>query len=172
MRLQRKPTSVEKQQTTFSQTAVRLQSGILSLKPKIGCCSLEQLLARFPNVLCEKIGRFSGWEVGIRDVQGQLHSVFTKVPYTFAAETTACRNEIDALIEAGVVSRFHGKPKHIIPWFSVPKKNSLERRVELDFRGLNTLTTGSPALPMHREGAVQNLSGMRHYAQFDFRHGF
>ena len=133
---------------------------------------MEQLLIEFPDVIREGIGRFSGREVGIDDAQGQLHSVSTKVPYTFAAETAACRREIDQLIEAGVVRRFHGKPKHVIPWFSVAKKDSLERRVVLDFRGLNTLTARRPALPMHREGAVQGLSGMCTFAKFDFRHGF
>ena len=106
------------------------------------------------------------------DVQGQLHSVTTRVPYAFAAETAACRKEIDQLIDAGIVKRFHGKPKHVIPWFSVAKKDSLERRVVLDFRGLNTLTTRRPALPMHREGATQGLAGMQVFAKFDFRHGF
>ena len=133
---------------------------------------MEQLLIKFPDVIREGVGRFSGWEVGIDDVQGQLHSVSTKVPYTFAAETAACRKEIHQLIDAGIVRRFRGKPKHVIPWFSVAKKDSLERRVVLDFRGLNTLTARRPALPMHREGAVQGLSGMCTFAKFDFRHGF
>ena len=133
---------------------------------------MERLLATFPDVIREGIGRFLGWEVSVDDVQGQLHSVSTKVPYTFSAETAACRKEIDQLIEAGVIQRFHGKPKHVIPWFSVAKKDSLERRVVLDFRGLNTLTARRPALPMHREGAIQGLSGMCTFAKFDFRHGF
>ena len=133
---------------------------------------MEQLLTDFPDVIREGVGRFSGWTVGIDDVQGQLHSVPTKVPYAFAAEVAACKKEIDQLIDAGIVERFHGKPKHIIPWFSVAKKDSVERRVVLDFRGLNTLTARRPALPMHREGAVQGLSGMCVFAKFDFRHGF
>ena len=133
---------------------------------------MERLLTTFPDVIREGIGRFLDWEVSIADVQGQIHSVPTKVPYTFSAETGACRREIDQLIEAGIIRRFHGKPKHVIPWFSVAKKDSLERRVVLDFRGLNTLTTRRPALPMHREGAIQGLSGMKTYAKFDFRHGF
>ena len=130
------------------------------------------MLAAFPDVIREGIGRFLGWEVSVADVQGQIHSVSTKVPYAFSAETASCRKEIDQLIEAGVIRRFHGKPKHVIPWFSVAKKDSLERRVVLDFRGLNTLTTRRPALPMHREGAIQGLSGMSTFAKFDFRHGF
>ena len=133
---------------------------------------MEQLLIKFPDVIREGVGRFLGWEIGINDVQGQLHSVSTKVPYKFAAETAACKKEVDQLISAGIVKRFHGKPKHIIPWFSVAKKDSLERRVVLDFRGLNTLTARRTALPMHREGAVQGLSGMSTFAKFDFRHGF
>ena len=133
---------------------------------------MEQLLTKFPDVIREGIGRFRGWKVSMDDVQGQLHSVATKVPYAFAAETAACRKEIDQLIDAKIVKRFHGKPKHVIPWFSVAKKDSLERRVVLDFRGLNTLTTRRPALPMHREGAKQGLAGMRIFAKFDFRHGF
>ena len=133
---------------------------------------MERLLTTFPDVIREGIGRFLGWEVSIADVQGQIHSVPTRVPYTFSAETAACKKEIDQLIEAGIVRRFHGKPKHVIPWFSVAKKDSLERRVVLDFRGLNTLTTRRPALPMHREGAIQGLSGMTTYAKLDFRHGF
>ena len=149
-----------------------MQSGLLSQHKETDCCSLEQLLTRFPDVIREGIGRFSGWEVGQDDVRGQLHSVFTKTPYAFAAETAACRKEIDQLIESGVIKRFYGKPKHIIPWFSVPKKDSLERRVVLDFRGLNTLTARKPALPMHREGAIQGLAGMKTFAKFDFRHGF
>ena len=149
-----------------------MQSGLLSHDLKTDCCSIEQLLAKFPDVIREGIGRFSGWKVSIEDVRGELHSIATKIPYTFAAETAACRKEIDQLIDAGIVRRFHGKPKHVIPWFSVAKKDSLERRVVLDFRGLNTLTTRRPALPMHREGAAQGLAGMRIFAKFDFRHGF
>ena len=133
---------------------------------------MEEMLATFPDVIREGIGRFLGWEIGMADVQGQIHSVSTKVPYAFSAETASCRKEIDQLIEAGIIRRFHGKPKHVIPWFSVAKKDSLERRVVLDFRGLNTLTTRRPALPMHREGAIQGLSGMSTFAKFDFRHGF
>ena len=133
---------------------------------------MDRLLTAFPDVIREGIGRFRGWEVSIDDVHGQIHSVSTKVPYAFSAETVACRKEIGQLIEAGVIRRFHGKPKHIIPWFSVAKKDTLERRVVLDFRGLNTLTSRRPALPMHREGAIQSLSGMCRFAKFDFRHGF
>ena len=129
-------------------------------------------MTQFPDVIRDGIGRFSGWSVSIEDVTGKLHSVHTKVPYAFAAETAACRKEIDQLKEAGIITRFMGKPKHIIPWFSVAKKNSLERRVVLDFRGMNKLTARSPALPMHREGAVQALAGMKTFAKFDFRHGF
>ena len=149
-----------------------MQSGLLSQNDPIDCCSLEQLLARFPDVIRDGVGRFSGWEVSLKDVRGKLHSVYTKIPYVFAAETAACRGEIDQLINAGIVKRFNGKPKHLIPWFSVEKKDSLERRVVLDFRGMNKLTARSPALPMHREGAVQNLSSMKYFAKFDFRHGF
>ena len=149
-----------------------MQSGLLSRDQTNDCCSLEQLLAKFPDVIRAGIGRFRGWQVSKNDVRGLLHSVTTKIPYTFAAETAACRKEIDQLIDAGVVKRFQGKPRHVIPWFSVAKKDSQERRVVLDFRGLNTLTAHSPAFPMHREGAVQGLAGSRYFAKFDFRHGF
>ena len=170
--MQWRETSAQRKSKIFSEATVNAQSGLLSPNDEIDCCSRGQLLTRFPDVIREGVGRFSGWEVSLKDVAGKLHSVHTKLPYAFAAETAACRSEIDQLINAGIVEKFKGKPKHLIPWFSVEKKDSLERRVVLDFRGLNKLTARSPALPMHREGAVQNLCGMRYYAKFDFRHGF
>ena len=127
---------------------------------------------QFSDVICDEIGRFRKWSVGVKDVTGSLHAVYTKTPYVFATETAACRPEMERLIRHGVLSRFDGKPRHVIPWFSVAKRDSAERRIVLDFRGLNKLTHRSPALPMHKEGMVQSLSGMKHFAKFDFRHGF
>lgn len=103
-------------------------------------------LKRFPQTISTHIGLFHGWEICNEDICGRVHQIPTKVPSIRKQEAESVGSEMNALAETGIIERFYGKPKHIIPWFTVAKKEQASRRVVLDFRAINTLTDDSPAI--------------------------
>lgn len=127
---------------------------------------------KYKDMISNEVRCFKKWSIGKEDVEGKLHTIYTKAPYIFKEEISSCKEEIDNLISQEIISRFYGMPRHVIPWFSVSKKNTTKRRIVLDFRALNKLTERAPSLPLNRECVIQDLACKNYYSKFDITSGF
>lgn len=126
----------------------------------------------FPQTISPHIGLFRGWQIEADDICGKVNQIWTKVPCLRQQEIHAAQEEMEELRRQRIIQPFRGKPRHIIPWFTVSKKGERRRRVVLDFRAMNTLTNEAPSVPILKDSILEQLSGHQFYTKMDLRSGY